>query len=99
MRYLSNDAVALIADESKNILNREYRLFLSTNLEHEKEWKNVQNTSKFPPRSRNKRKQKTEKRNTSTRQSCSIKRLIQRVPGIGLVLTTLYFPFGFHTSI
>lgn len=36
---------------------------------------------------------------TSTRQSCSIKRLIQRVPGIGLVLTTLYFPFGFHTSI
>ncbi|PKI52451.1 hypothetical protein CRG98_027143 [Punica granatum] len=36
---------------------------------------------------------------TSTRQSCSIKRLIHRVPGMGFVLTTLYFPFGFHTSI
>jgi len=28
-----------------------------------------------------------------------MRRLIQRVPGIDLVLTTLYFPFGFHTSI
>ena len=46
------------------------------------------------------RVKKTEnKKITSTRQSCSIKRLIQRVPGMGLVLTTLYFPFGFHTSI
>lgn len=36
---------------------------------------------------------------TSRRQSCSIKRLIQRVPGMDLVLTTRYFPLGFHTSI
>ena len=36
---------------------------------------------------------------TSTRQSCWMRRLIQRVPGIGFVLTTLYFPFGFHTSM
>lgn len=36
---------------------------------------------------------------TSTRQSCAVRRLIQRVPGMGLVLTTRYFPLGFHTSI
>jgi hypothetical protein len=28
-----------------------------------------------------------------------MRRLIQRVPGIDFVLTTLYFPFGFQTSI
>lgn len=36
---------------------------------------------------------------TSTRQYCSIKRLKQRVLDMGFVLTTLYFPFGFHTSM
>ncbi|RZR93904.1 hypothetical protein BHM03_00022512 [Ensete ventricosum] len=36
---------------------------------------------------------------TSRRQSWSVKRRIQRVPGMDLVLTTLYLPLGFHTSI
>ena len=36
---------------------------------------------------------------TSTRQSCWTSKLIQRVPGMDFVLTTLYLPLGFHTSM
>jgi hypothetical protein len=47
-------------------------------------------------------KQQSNKRvssSTSRRQSFSVRRRIHRVPGMDLVLTTRYFPLGFHTSI
>lgn len=49
-RYLSNNAIALIADESENILHRQNRLLLSTNLKPQTGCKNFNQhrRTKFP---------------------------------------------------
>lgn len=104
--HLSDDSITLITYQCYDVLNRQNGFLLSTYLNiktREINWMServvVKEMEKRLKEGGSDWKAENFNLLTSTRQSCWTKRSIQRVPGMDLVLTTLYFPFGFHTSI
>jgi hypothetical protein len=92
---LSNNSITLITNQSNDIFNRKNCFLLGTYLNLRK---HIQCLETIISR-KNEANKRQRELITSRRQSCWMRRLIQRVPGIDFVLTTLYFPFGFQTSI
>lgn len=99
--YLSNNSITLITNQSNDIFNWQNCFLLRTYLNSIKTHSMLRNHWLTQQRMKQKKNEKKKQREliTSRRQSCWMRRLIQRVPGIDFVLTTLYFPFGFHTWI
>jgi hypothetical protein len=93
--YLSNNSITLITNQSNDIFNGKNCFLLGTYLNLRK---HIQCLETIISR-KNEANKRQRELITSRRQSCWMRRLIQRVPGIDFVLTTLYFPFGFQTSI
>lgn len=100
MKNLSNNSITFISNKSNDIFNRQYS-FLECAYLIKIKWqqKSFMNYTIIKENHKPRNKRIGLKIITSTRQSCWVKRLIHRVPGMDLVLTTLYFPFGFQTSI